>query len=482
MKILKNCRVRFAPSPTGYLHIGGARTALFNWLIARNNCGTFILRIEDTDRERFVEGSVEQIIDSLKWLGINWDEGPDCAGKFGPYIQSQRLEIYKKYAFKLIEQNSAYYCFCSADRLEKMREDQKNKGESTHYDRCCRNLSPTQIEENLKNNLPYVIRMKVPITGNISFTDIIREEVVIPFENVDDQVLLKSDGFPTYHLANVIDDHLMEITHVIRGEEWLMSTPKHLLLYNYFNWEPPDFAHLPLLLNPDRSKLSKRQNDVSVSDYKNKGFLSEAVVNFIALLGWNPGDDKEIFSIDELVKLFDINKCGKSGSVFDIAKLRWMNGLYIRELKKTNISKLAELLKYYLVSNNYISENYSFEKLKNIAELTCAGIDTINDVSNFTGLLFNDEIIISGEEEKKIMESSNAVNVKKVFLTELEKVDEIDKSNMNSIFKNVQSVSGVKGKELYHIIRILISGTIEGPDLAALILFLGKDGIKRRLK
>ncbi|HPG30951.1 MAG TPA: glutamate--tRNA ligase [bacterium] len=481
MDDLKKCRVRFAPSPTGYLHIGGARTALFNWLTARNNCGTFILRIEDTDKERFVDGSIEQIMESLKWLGINWDEGPDCGGEYGPYIQSQRLEIYKKHVFQLVEQGDAYYCFCSAERLDKMREEQKSKGESTQYDRHCRNLTQKQIDENLKNNIPYVIRMKTPGTGNISFNDIIREEVTIPFENVDDQVLLKSDGFPTYHLANVVDDHLMKITIVIRGEEWLMSAPKHLLLYKYFKWTPPLFAHLPLLLNADRSKLSKRQNDVSVSDYKLKGFLPDAVVNFIALLGWNPGNDKEIFKVEEIIKMFDLRKCGKSGSVFDIDKLKWMNGLYIRELKKNNIDGLANLIRNYLIDNKFIDKDYDFGKIKQIAELTGNGIDSINDVSSFTKLLFDDAVNFSGEDAKTISVSENALKIKKVLIDELDKISELDKSNVNAVFKNVQNISGIKGKELYHIIRILISGSAEGPDLAGLILFLGKKGILKRL-
>ncbi len=478
----QNCRVRFAPSPTGYLHIGGARTALFNWLLAKKNNGVFILRIEDTDRERYVEGSVEQILDSLKWLGIEWAEGPDCGGKFGPYFQSQRLDIYQKYARQLIEQGNAYYCFCSAERLDKMRAEQKEKGLPTQYDRKCRNLNASEINEKLNAKLPYVIRMKAPLEGAITFYDLIREEVTIPYDNVDDQVLLKSDGFPTYHLANVVDDHLMQITNVIRGEEWLMSTPKHLLLYSFFGWLPPQFAHLPLLLNTDRSKLSKRLGDVAVSDYKNKGFLPEAVLNFIALLGWNPGDDRELFSKNELIELFDLDRCGKSGSVFDIAKLKWMNGMYIRELKRNNPAELTEYYKKFLVANSYITENYSIQKLNCIVNLTADKIETINDIANFTDLLFNDNFKFHSDEEINISKTENYAKLKNALIESFQSVNDLNESNLMPLIKNIQNITGIKGKELYKILRILISGQSEGPDLATLFLFLNRDGILKRLE
>ncbi len=478
----QNCRVRFAPSPTGYLHIGGARTALFNWLLAKKYNGAFILRIEDTDQERYVDGSVQQIIDSLKWLGIEWSEGPDIGGEHGPYFQSQRLDIYKKHAEQLIQQGDAYFCFCTPERLEQMRNAQKEKGLVTQYDRKCRNLTDEQIQNYLKQNLPFVIRMKTPLTGSISFYDLIREEVTIPFANVDDQILLKSDGFPTYHLANVVDDHFMKITAVIRGEEWLMSTPKHLLLYNFFKWTPPQFAHLPLLLNPDRSKLSKRQGDVAVSDYKNNGFLPEAVLNFIALLGWNPGDDREILSKSELIELFDISKCGKSGSVFDIAKLKWMNGYYIRHFEKTDQQKLINYYKNYLISNNFIDENYPIEKLKLIIKLTSEKIETINDLNKFIDLLFNENFNYESDAEREISKSENFKKLKSALFESLEKIEELTDKNLMTFIKDIQNQTGIKGKELYKLLRILISGHSEGPDLATLFLFFNKSGIVNRLK
>ncbi|MEK6553252.1 MAG: glutamate--tRNA ligase, partial [Bacteroidota bacterium] len=322
---MKSVRVRFAPSPTGYLHVGGLRTALYNYLFARKNNGKFVLRIEDTDRNRYVEGAVKNLISALKWCGLDFDEGPETGGKFGPYLQSQRLDIYQKYIQELIVKGDAYYCFCTHERLEALKEEQqKQKLPQAKYDKHCLSLSKSKIEENLANKIPFVVRLNVVPNQKIIFDDIVRSRVEFESNNVDDQVLIKSDGYPTYHFANVVDDHLMEISHVIRGEEWLSSTPKHVLLYDSFGWERPIFAHLPLLLNPDRSKLSKRQGDVAVEDYRAKGFLKEALVNFVALLGWNAGDDKEFYLMNELIKNFSLERVNKSGAVFDLEKLNWL--------------------------------------------------------------------------------------------------------------------------------------------------------------
>ena len=302
-------RVRFAPSPTGYLHIGGLRTALYNFLFAKNQNGKIILRIEDTDRKRFVEGAIENLIDTLNWAGIHFDEGPHLGGNCAPYLQSERLQIYKDHVQKLIQDGKAYYCFCSPERLEKLREEQqKQKLPQAKYDKLCLHLSKNEVEGKLKSGLPFVIRLNVQPDQKVVFDDVIRERVEFETNNIDDQVLLKSDGYPTYHLANVVDDHLMGITHVIRGEEWLSSTPKHIILYDYFEWEKPVFTHLPLLLNPDKSKLSKRQGDVAVEDYRDKGYLKEALINFVALLGWNFGDDKEFYEWMNSLKNFRLKE------------------------------------------------------------------------------------------------------------------------------------------------------------------------------
>ncbi len=330
--ISETVRVRFAPSPTGYLHIGGLRTALYNYLFAKNNNGKFILRIEDTDRNRYVEGAVENLISTLNWIGLKYDEGPDAKGEFGPYMQSQRLDIYKKYANDLLENGKAYCCFCTPERLQELREEQqRQKLPQAKYDKHCLNLTKDEIKEKLESGIPHVIRLNVPADQKVTFDDVIRERVEFDTSNIDDQVLIKSDGFPTYHLANVVDDHLMKITHVIRGEEWLSSTPKHILLYDFFEWEKPVFAHLPLLLNPDRSKLSKRQGDVAVEDYQSKGYLKETLINFVALLGWNAGDDKEFYYLDELVEKFSLERVNKAGAVFDLQKLNWLNAEHLRK-------------------------------------------------------------------------------------------------------------------------------------------------------
>ena len=369
MNTSEKIRVRFAPSPTGYLHIGSLRTVLYDYLFAKSSGGTFILRIEDTDRKRYVEGAVEKLIESLTWAGIKWDEGvyvdsqnkndqkeyesssyPGIieSGNFGPYVQSERLELYMKYANDLVAQGKAYYCFCEPQRLEEMREQQQKEKQAPKYDRyCLHNLTPEQINQKLKENCPWTIRFKVPKDEIVEFEDMVYGKISVNSNNVDDQILIKSDGFPTYHLAVVVDDHLMEITHITRGDEWIASTPKHVLLYKALGWDIPKFGHMPLLVNPDKKKLSKRQGDVSVDDYISKGYLKEALINFIALLGWNPGkgSTQEIFSLEELERQFDFSHVHKAGAVFDLKKLDWINGQYIKKL--TDVELLGNALPFF---------------------------------------------------------------------------------------------------------------------------------------
>ena len=336
-------RMRFAPSPTGFLHVGGLRTALFNYLFAAKSDGKAILRIEDTDQNRKVEGAVENLIESLKWSGVQFDEGAEIGGDYGPYVQSQRLAIYQKYANQLVREGKAYFCFCSADKLSKIREEQLEKKLARPYDGRCQHLTEDDIKKQMDQNLPFVIRMKIPQDfDSYHVSDLIRGDVKFKTSQIDDQILIKSDGFPTYHLANVVDDYHMKITHVIRGEEWLPSTPKHIQLYEYFGWPLPQFAHLPLLLNPDKSKLSKRQGDVATEDYRKKGYLPEALINFVALLGWNTADDQEIFSMMELREKFSLERVGKAGAVFDVNKLKWMNQQYIKEKTPEDLYELVQ--------------------------------------------------------------------------------------------------------------------------------------------
>lgn len=342
----KIVRTRFAPSPTGFLHVGGLRTALYAYLFAKKNNGQFLLRIEDTDQKRSVEGAVEAVLRALRWSGIQPDEGVvfeastdivSSQGDCGPYVQSQRLDIYKKHADELIEKGHAYYCFCSSLRLEELRNYQQKNNLSPGYDGNCRNLNPEEVANKLKKNPTSTIRLKMPKEGETKFHDLIRGEVVFKNELIDDQVLVKSDGFPTYHLAVVVDDHYMKITHATRAEEWLPSTPKHIQLYKYFGWEIPEFGHLPQLVNKDRTKLSKRQGDVAVEDYIKNGYLPEAMINFVAFLGWNPGTEKEIYSLQELIQDFSLEKVGKSGSYFNLEKLDWYNQQYIKKLSNEDL-------------------------------------------------------------------------------------------------------------------------------------------------
>lgn len=338
----KPIRTRFAPSPTGYLHLGGLRTALYNYLFAKKNGGVCFFRLEDTDQSRLVEDAMHNLLNTLSWCGLNFDESPDKPGEFGPYIQSQRLEIYKKYADQLLSEGKAYRCFCSSERLDQLRKLQQKNHQPTKYDRKCLSLTEEEIASKLDAGEPYTIRFKIPDDRMIEVDDMIRGKVVFNSNEIDDQVLMKSDGFPTYHLAHAVDDHLMQTTHVIRGEEWLPSTPKHVLLFEALGFPVPIYAHLPLMLNPDRSKLSKRQGDVAVEDYKEKGYLPTAIVNFVAMCGWHPGEgsEEEVFTLEELIKEFDLEKVQKAGAVCDLTKAKWYNKEYLKKLPQEELAKL----------------------------------------------------------------------------------------------------------------------------------------------
>ena len=334
-------RTRFAPSPTGYMHIGNLRTALYEYLIARSAGGCFILRIEDTDRERYVEGAMDVIFDTLRQTGITYDEGPGVGGDYGPYIQSERQGMYAQFAEELVAKGHAYYCFCTKERLESIRGSADSLGDALAYDRHCRNLSETEVKEKLAAGMPYVIRQKMPTEGTTTFTDAVYGDITVENKTLEDQILLKADGMPTYNFANVIDDHLMRITHVVRGNEYLSSTPKYNKLYEAFGWEVPVYIHLPPVMKDQHTKLSKRNGDASFGDLLAKGYLAEAVVNYIALLGWSPGGTQEIFTLKELEEHFSVEGLSKSPAIFDPEKLRWMNGEYIRALSPADFQEKA---------------------------------------------------------------------------------------------------------------------------------------------
>jgi len=471
-------RVRFAPSPTGYLHIGGLRTALYNYLFAKKHNGSFILRIEDTDRNRYVEGAVENLINALKWCGINYDEGPEIGGQFGPYLQSQRLEEYKKYAKKLIANGNAYYCFCTPDRLEKLREEQqKLKLPQAKYDKHCLSLSQKEIDQNLSNNLQHVIRLNVKSNAKINFDDMIREHVEFDGKSVDDQVLIKSDGYPTYHLANVVDDHLMGITHVIRGEEWLSSTPKHVLLYDALNWQRPLFAHLPLLLNPDRSKLSKRQGDVAVEDYKAKGYLKEALINFVALLGWNAGDDKEFYLIDELVENFSLERVNKSGAVFDIEKLNWLNAEHLR--MKSN-EELLSHLKNEILNSQFSHYNFEDVFLSRIIDAMKERVSFVREFIDNCKYFYEQPTVYEKKSIEKNWKPETPGELLKL-KNEFSKIINPQKDDYEKALEKVAIELNIGKGKLIHPLRLAVSGQSTGPGMFDLLFILGKAETLKRI-
>ncbi len=461
-------RVRFAPSPTGFLHVGGLRTALYNYLFARNKGGKFILRIEDTDRTRFVENAQENLIESLRWAGLEFDEGPHVGGDYGPYIQSERFDLYKKYAYQLIDNGSAYYAFDTPEDIEAMRKRQENAGIAPKYDRTTmRNqytLGENETKALLDANTPYVIRMKVDYHATVSFSDIIRGEVSVQGKDIDDQILLKSDGFPTYHLANVVDDHTMAITHVIRGEEWLPSTPKHVLLYQAFGWEAPKFAHLPLLLNNDKTKLSKRTGSVAVEEFKSNGYIKEAFVNFVSLLGWNPSGSQEVFSLQELVDSFNLEKVNKGGAVFDREKLLWMNAQYLRSLDENYLASMAI---------DYFENKPDVAYLSKVIKLIKERIHLLNEVEGFADYMFG-KPTYDREYYNKCWKESTLEQVDKL-LERIFSLDDFSHDPLEETVKGYINEAKLKFGEIMNPVRLIMTGKSVGSSLYETMALLGKE-------
>ena len=472
-------RVRFAPSPTGYLHVGGLRTALYNYLFAKNQNGKLVLRIEDTDRKRFVEGAVKNLLDTLNWAGIVADEGPDIGGDFSPYLQSERLNLYDDLAKNLVSEGKAYYCFCTPERLEKLKqEQQKQKLPQAKYDKHCLHRTKNEIEDNLKSKLPFVIRLNVQPDEKVIFNDVIRGTVEFETNNIDDQVLLKSDGFPTYHLANVVDDHLMQITHVIRGEEWLSSTPKHIILYNYFGWEKPVFAHLPLLLNPDKSKLSKRQGDVAVEEYREKGYLKEALINFVALLGWNFGDDKEFYEMPELIEKFSLERVHKAGAVFNLEKLNWLN---FEHLRRKLDSEVLFMLKSEINKSEFANNSYSDEYLLKVIESMKERVSFVQEYLTKSPYFFEaPETYEEQNLKKRWKEDSKELLIK--LKESFEEIENPIKENFEKALNDVALKLNVGKGKLVHPLRIAVSGFGEGPGIYDILTIIGKKETLSRIE
>jgi len=472
----KLVRVRFAPSPTGYLHVGGARTALFNWLYARHHNGTFILRIEDTDRTRYQEDALQDLMDGLRWLGLDWDEGPQVGGDYGPYFQSQRLGLYQEYAQELVDEGHAYKCYCSPERLEEMRKSQRGR-DQTGYDRHCRTLTARERADYEAQGIVPVIRLAVPLEGQTSFHDVIYGDITVENSSLDDLVLLKSDGYPTYHLANVVDDHFMEISHIMRADEWLPSVPKHVLLYQAFGWEIPVYAHLPVILAPTgKGKLSKRHGGVAVHDFHREGYLPEAMVNFLARVGWSYDDQTEFFTRQELIEKFDLEGVNRSPAAFSYDKLDWMNGAYIRQLQPDD---LAQRLLPFLTRASLPAD---LDTVRRIVPLVQERLKKLAQVVEWTDFFFTAELNYDPQlliGKKMTAEESLAALVKA--RETLVSLPVFDEETLEPPLRALAEEMGLKVGQLFGVIRVAVTGKKVAPPLFGTLAILGREKVLRRM-
>ncbi|QGG49209.1 glutamate--tRNA ligase [Heliorestis convoluta] len=475
-------RVRFAPSPTGPLHIGGARSALFNYLLARRYGGQFIVRIEDTDLERSNKESEQNILESLRWLGIHWDEGIEMGGDHGPYRQTERLESYQKGVEQLLAQGHAYRCYCSEEELEAERQAFLAKGELPRYSGKCRTLQKEKEQEYVEEGRKAVIRFRVPEQGTIAVDDLVRGHVSFDCAGIGDYVIVKSDGIPTYNYAVVIDDASMEITHVIRGEEHLSNTPRQLLIYRALQLKEPRFAHVSLILGKDRSKMSKRHGSTSVVAYRSQGYLPEALINFLVLLGWSPEGEEEIFPLEELVRQFSLDRVAKNPAVFDLDKLNWLNGLYIR---KTPVDRLVKMALPYLQEAGYIPVELTEDdhrKVTMMMEALQEKLAYVGQVQDYGALFFAETVTLENEEAKKILQEEQVPRLLESFLAKLEEDRDMEPAAIKKMLKEVNKETKISGKALFMPLRVALSGQQQGPDLPYLIALLGKEGVRNRLR
>lgn len=492
----RRVRTRIAPSPTGDPHVGTAYIALFNLAFAYKNGGDFILRIEDTDQNRYTEGSEQMIFDAMKWLDLDYAEGPDVGGPVGPYRQSERFHLYGEYAHKLVEKGEAYYCFCTQDRLEKLRERQKAMGKAPGYDGHCRSLSKEEIEAKLAAGEEYVIRLKMPYEGETIIKDRLRGDIVFENNKIDDQVLLKGDGFPTYHLANVVDDYLMNITHVIRAEEWIASTPKHIQLYKAFGWQEPEFIHMPLLRNSDRTKISKRKNPVSLNWYKEEGYLKEGIINFLGLMGYSFGENKEIFTLQEFKDNFDIDKVSLGGPVFDLVKLGWVNNQHMRA---KDLKELTELAVPFFRNAGLIGDELTekeFDNLSKIVDILREGAQTIKEIVEQSEVYFKDEYVlpvVTEETDKKEVKGierlytviqdeagKKSIDLFQKKIAECDEAISIDRAK--ELLKETLDEVGEGPGKVYMPLRAVLTGLPKGADLYNLVSIIGRDRTLARIE
>jgi len=476
-------RVRYAPSPTGLQHIGGVRTALFNYFFAKSMGGKFILRVEDTDRERFSEESLQDLYDTLSWLGIDWDEGPVKGGPYGPYVQSERTDLYRKYADRLVDNGKAYHCFCTTERLNNLREVQKREKKNYGYDRHCRNLSKDEVSKKLSEGVKSVIRLKVPLEGKTSFNDLILGSITRKNKDISpDPVLLKSDGYPTYHLANVIDDHLMKISHILRAQEWIPSGAMHILLYNAFGWDPPVYCHLPMVMGKDGQKLSKRHGSTSVVDFRKRGYLPEAIINYVTMVGWAYDDSREFFTKEELEKLFSLEKINKAPGVFDYKKLEWFNGQYIR---KKSEAEIIEAVLPYLKKDGIISEDVSEKEMtiiKNMMGFMTERLHFISDISELSRFLFKDiESYTLTDLVPKKMDFAGTLNVLKGVRSLVEDFETRTDEENEVLFRQKSEEMDVKLGSLLMPLRVAISGSKVSPPIFESLRLLGSKKALERI-
>jgi glutamyl-tRNA synthetase len=476
---MENIRVRFAPSPTGKLHIGNARTAMFNYLLAKKYNGKFVLRIEDTDFERSTKESEISILKDLKWLGLSWDEGPDVGGENGPYRQSERFDIYKRFTEKLLSEGKAYKCFCTPEEIEEMRKECTARGTQPKYNGKCRNLTKEQTEQLEKQGKKYSVRFKVNEGINIIVDDLIRGKVEFNSSNIGgDFIIVRSDGVPVYNYIVVIDDYLMKITHVVRGDDHLSNTPKQILVAKALGLSLPKYAHHALILGPDRAKLSKRHGITSVSNYRDEGYLPEALFNYLSLLGWSSETGEEILSKEQLIKEVDLSRVGKSAAIFDFKKLRWINSLYIRNLDNENLLKL---LTPFIEQNGYRVDDFDKNWLLLFVETIKGNLEILSEIKQWLPMFF-DEAIEYEEDCRAIIENDLTENLITSFKANIENTDIINKETYVNVMKSVMKETGVKGKKLFMPVRVLTTGKTKGPDLDKTLILLGKDKIIHRIE
>ncbi len=478
----KPVRVRFAPSPTGFPHVGNIRTALFNWLYARHTGGKFIVRIEDTDVARTVPGALEAILDSLRWLGLGWDEGPEVDGPHAPYLQSGRLPVYREIAERLIKEGHAYYCYCSSERLDAMRAEQQRQKLSLGYDRHCRLLTDTDRSQLTAQGLKPVVRFKTPLDGQTHFQDLLRGEVVFENSTIDDFVLLKSDGYPTYHLANIVDDHLMEISHVLRAEEWLSSTPRHIMLYNALGFEPPLFAHLPMILGPDRSKLSKRHGATALTEYREQGYLPETMFNFLALLGWSLDEKTELFTRQELIEQFSLERVSRTAAIFNKEKLDWMNGVYIRGLSE---DELTDRVLPFMEKDfpPEVKRPLDVNYVRQIVPLMRERISTLKEAATYADFFFlNDLKYDSAMLRGKKTTTETALAALKGAAEKLSVLESFSRDSLEETLRRLAADLGIKTGELFNLLRVATTGRDAAPPLFETMAVLGKERCLKRIQ